>query len=148
MTSVLQELLDRHIARGTIPGGVASLDAGEPEIAAAGVMSVGGPPMRADAIVRVQSMTKAITAIAALRLVETGATAWVEITVVEGRKHQVRNMFDAVGHRVQRLRRIRYGGVELGTLRPGALRPLTPREVDRLRRAAAPRNPMKSPEIS
>jgi CubicO group peptidase (beta-lactamase class C family) len=70
MTSALQELLDRHVATGTVPGAVASLGAGEPEIAAAGLMSVGGPPMRADAIMRVQSMTKAMTAVAALRLIE------------------------------------------------------------------------------
>ena len=35
-------------------------------------MSVGGAPMRADAIMRIQSMTKAVTAVAALRLVEAG----------------------------------------------------------------------------
>jgi len=75
MTSALQELLDRHVARGTVPGAVASLGAGEPEIAAAGLMSVGGPPMRADAIMRVQSMTKAMTAVAALRLIEEGRLA-------------------------------------------------------------------------
>src|SRR6186997_2873059 len=75
MTSALQDLLDRHVAAGTVPGAVASLGAGEPEIATAGLMSVGGPPMRADAIVRVQSMTKAMTAVAALRLVEAGRLA-------------------------------------------------------------------------
>jgi 23S rRNA pseudouridine2605 synthase len=80
---------------------------------------------------------------ARVRLLEAGTNAWVEVTVVEGRKHQVRHMFDAVGHRVQRLRRIRYGGVELGPLPPGALRSLTPREVERLRTAARPRNPLK-----
>ena len=70
------------------------------------------------------------------RLVEAGRNAWVEVTVVEGRKHQVRDMLAAVGHSVQRLRRIRYGGVELGDLPPGAVRALTPAEVGRLRRAA------------
>jgi CubicO group peptidase (beta-lactamase class C family) len=35
-------------------------------------MSVGGAPMRADAIMRIQSMTKAVTTVAALRLVEAG----------------------------------------------------------------------------
>jgi pseudouridine synthase len=60
----------------------------------------------------------------------------VEVTVVEGRKHQVRDMLAAVGHPVQRLRRIRYGGVDLGDLPPGAVRPLTPAEVARLRKAA------------
>jgi 23S rRNA pseudouridine2605 synthase len=71
------------------------------------------------------------------RLVEGGPSSWVEITVVEGRKHQVRDMLAAVGHPVQRLRRIRYGGVALGPLPPGAVRPLTRPEVERLRRASS-----------
>lgn len=72
MTSALQDLLERHVASGTIPGVVASLGTAEPEIVAAGAMSVGGAPMRADAIMRMKSMTKAITAVAAMRLVEGG----------------------------------------------------------------------------
>jgi CubicO group peptidase (beta-lactamase class C family) len=72
MTSALQDLLERHVASGTVPGAVASLGTTEAEIVAAGAMSVGGAPMRADAIMRVQSMTKAVTTISALRLVESG----------------------------------------------------------------------------
>jgi CubicO group peptidase (beta-lactamase class C family) len=72
MTSALQYLLERHVAGGTVPGVVASLGTAEPEIVVAGTMSVGGSPMRADAIMRIQSMTKAVTAVAALRLVEAG----------------------------------------------------------------------------
>ena len=72
MTSALQDLLERHVASGTVPGVVASLGIAEPEIMAAGAMSVGGAPMRADAIMRIQSMTKAVTTVAALRLVEAG----------------------------------------------------------------------------
>ena len=72
MTSPLQDLLDRHVASGTVPGVVASLGRAEPEIVAAGAMSMGGPPMRDDAVMRIQSMTKAVTAVAALRLVEAG----------------------------------------------------------------------------
>ncbi|HEX5013068.1 MAG TPA: serine hydrolase domain-containing protein [Candidatus Limnocylindrales bacterium] len=72
MSSALQELLDRHVANGTVPGAVASLGKAEPEIAVAGVMSVGGERMREDAVFRLQSMTKAVTAVAALRLVEAG----------------------------------------------------------------------------
>ena len=75
MTSALQDLLERHVASGTVPGAVASLGGAEPEIAAAGTMSVGGAPMRADAIMRIQSMTKAVTTVAALRLVEAGRMA-------------------------------------------------------------------------
>ena len=72
MNAGLQELLVRHIEAGTIPGAVALLGSGEVEVAAAGVASVGGWPMRADAIMRIQSMTKVITSTAALRLVEAG----------------------------------------------------------------------------
>jgi CubicO group peptidase (beta-lactamase class C family) len=72
MTSALRGLLERHVASGTVPGAVASLGTAEPEIVAAGAMSVSGAPMRADAIMRVMSMTKAVTTVAALRLVEAG----------------------------------------------------------------------------
>src|SRR5829696_7973030 len=75
MTSALQDLLERHVTNGTVPGAVASLGKAEPEVAAAGAMSVGGAPMRADAIMRIMSMTKAVTAVAALRLVEAGRLA-------------------------------------------------------------------------
>jgi CubicO group peptidase (beta-lactamase class C family) len=68
----LTELLGRRIADGTVPGAVALLGAGDAEVVAAGTASMGGAPMRADAILRIQSMTKAITAVAALRLVEAG----------------------------------------------------------------------------
>ena len=70
--AVIRDLLDRHIADGTIPGAVAIVGADDAEVVAAGVMSVGGSPMRPDAIMRIQSMTKVVTATAALRLVEAG----------------------------------------------------------------------------
>jgi CubicO group peptidase (beta-lactamase class C family) len=71
--SPLQELLSRHVEAGTIPGAVALLGAGDGvDLVTAGVASVGGRPMRDDAIMRIQSMTKVITAVAALRLVAAG----------------------------------------------------------------------------
>ena len=72
MNNALQELLARHVAAGTIPGAVALMGGENAEVVTAGVASVGGGPMDADAIVRIQSMTKAITSVAALRLVEAG----------------------------------------------------------------------------
>jgi CubicO group peptidase (beta-lactamase class C family) len=72
VSAALRELLIRHVDTGVIPGGVALLDAGNVEVAAAGVASVGGDPMGEDAIMRIQSMTKAVTSVAALRLVEAG----------------------------------------------------------------------------
>jgi CubicO group peptidase (beta-lactamase class C family) len=69
---MLQELLIRHVNAGTMPGGVAVLGAGSAEVVTAGVASIGGGPMGEDAIIRIQSMTKPITSVAALRLVEAG----------------------------------------------------------------------------
>jgi len=72
VSTALQDLLTRHVDAGTIPGGVALLGAGNAELVTAGVASVGGDPMGENAIMRIQSMTKAITSVAALRLVEVG----------------------------------------------------------------------------
>ena len=72
MSSALQDLLARHVDAGTIPGAVAVLGGAEPEVVAVGEAAVGGPAMRPDAIMRIQSMTKAVIAVAALRLVESG----------------------------------------------------------------------------
>jgi 23S rRNA pseudouridine2605 synthase len=60
----------------------------------------------------------------------------VEIALHEGRQRQVRNMFDAVGHPVVRLRRIRIGPISDETLTTGHYRELTAAELTRLRRAA------------
>ena len=72
VSAALRELFVRHVDVGTIPGGVALLGAGNARVVTAGVASVGGGPMGEDAIMRIQSMTKAITSVAALRLVEAG----------------------------------------------------------------------------
>jgi len=61
---------------------------------------------------------------------------WLQVTVVEGRTHLVRRMCEAVGHRVDKLARVRFGPVALGTLPPGAWRDVTPRELAALRAAA------------
>jgi CubicO group peptidase (beta-lactamase class C family) len=72
VATALRELISRHVESGTMPGAVALLGAEEPEMVTVGVASIGGAPMAADAIMRVQSMTKVITAVAALRLVAAG----------------------------------------------------------------------------
>src|SRR5579859_1178057 len=72
MSTALRDLLIRHVDAGTVPGAVALLGAGNAEVVTAGVASVGGDPMGEDAIMRIQSMTKAITSVAALRLVDAG----------------------------------------------------------------------------
>lgn len=71
--------------------------------------------------------------------------ALVQLVMTEGRKREVRRMFAAVGHPVERLARVAFGGVELGELRQGNWRFLTQQEVGRLHaavegRRGAPRN--------
>ena len=70
MVSELEGFLVRHVEAGTVPGAVALRGGRDPEVVAVGAASIGGDPMREDAIMRIQSMTKAITSVAALRLVE------------------------------------------------------------------------------
>jgi pseudouridine synthase len=56
----------------------------------------------------------------------------IELTLHEGRKHQVKRMCTAVGHPVRRLHRSRYAGLALEGLEPGRWRVLEPSEVARL----------------
>ncbi len=61
------------------------------------------------------------------------ANSWLEITIREGRKHQVKRMLEAVGHVVIKLMRIRMGPLSLGNLGSGEFRFLTDREANALR---------------
>lgn len=61
------------------------------------------------------------------------ANSWLEITIREGRKHQVKRMLESVGHPVIKLMRIRMGPLSLGHLAPGEFRFLTDREANTLR---------------
>ena len=62
----------------------------------------------------------------------------LELTLHEGRKHQVKRMCEAVGHPVLRLHRSRYASLTVEGLEPGAWRELEPSEVKRLRRLLQP----------
>jgi len=61
------------------------------------------------------------------------ANSWVEITIKEGRKRQVRRMFDRVGHSVIKLKRVRTGNLSLGDLPEGKFRHLTLDEISGLK---------------
>ena len=57
----------------------------------------------------------------------------VLISIHEGRNRQVRRMIAAVGHQVVHLRRVRFGPIDLGRMKPGEWRELTPAEVEKLK---------------
>jgi pseudouridine synthase len=73
------------------------------------------------------------TAPAGLRLVRRAQNPWYEVRLMEGRQNQVRIMFKHFGRLVEKLKRIRIGFLELGGLRPGQYRALTPAEAARFR---------------
>ena len=60
------------------------------------------------------------------------ANSWVEITIHEGRKRQVRRMIDHTGRSVIKLKRVRVGNLGLGDLPLGSFRHLTLEEVKAL----------------
>jgi len=72
---------------------------------------------------------------ARIDLRKAGTNSWLEARVHEGRKHLVRRMFAALGYPVLKLRRIGFGGIELGSLPSGRYRNLTAAELRTLRRA-------------
>lgn len=63
----------------------------------------------------------------------TRLNSWIELTVFEGRNHLVKRMCQAIGHPVQKLKRIEFAGLKLGALKPGEWRHLTEREVAELK---------------
>jgi 23S rRNA pseudouridine2605 synthase len=79
------------------------------------------------------------TAPAGLKLTHRAQNPWYEVRLIEGRKNQIREMFKHFGRLVEKLKRVRVGFLDLGPLKPGEFRYLTPEEVERFRRAAAKR---------
>jgi len=63
------------------------------------------------------------------RTVQLKTATRLTITIHEGRKRQIRKMFDAVGHPVITLKRLAYGKLQLGSLKVGAYRYLEPGEL-------------------
>lgn len=64
----------------------------------------------------------------------------VELTIHEGRNHQVKKMFEAVGLMVDKLSRTRFGTLDLSGLNPGEARRLNKKEIRQLYNAAVNEN--------
>ncbi|HSA92784.1 MAG TPA: pseudouridine synthase [Terriglobales bacterium] len=85
-----------------------------------------------------RKLPAATTAPARVKLLHDAPNPWYEVTLIEGRNRQIRRMFEAIGHHVEKIRRVKYGPLELD-VPPGASRALTPAEVAGLRAAASGR---------
>src|SRR4051812_7917022 len=77
------------------------------------------------------------TAPAQIRVIKEADNPWLEVTLHEGRNRQIRKMFEEIGHHVEKIRRVRYGPLELD-LSPGESRILTSQEITKLQRATEP----------
>lgn len=91
-------------------------------------------------------LEEGVTAPAVVRLVKgSDLNDWISVTIHEGKNRQVRRMCEAVSLSVVRLRRVRYGCLEIGALKPGQFRHLTEAEVNELLQPgpASPPEPQK-----
>ena len=59
-----------------------------------------------------------------------------ELTIFEGKNHEVKNMMSDLGHEVRKLHRKSFGNIELGSLNPGEYRSLKVHEIKQLRQEA------------
>jgi len=69
-----------------------------------------------------------------IKSLKIGENPWYEVTLHQGRNQQIRRMFQAIGHPVEKLRRVRIGFLEDEKLRPGEWRFLTEHEINQFRR--------------
>ena len=75
---------------------------------------------------------------------DTGPRATLLITLREGRNRQVRKMCEAIGHPVDRLKRVAIGPIRDARLKVGQWRELTPAEVQKLRAATKKPNSLEA----
>jgi 23S rRNA pseudouridine2605 synthase len=74
-----------------------------------------------------------------IKLVRDATNPWYEITLIEGRNRQIRRMFEQVGHHVEKIKRVRYGPLDLD-VEPGKVRSLRADEVKQLKSATTVQN--------
>jgi 23S rRNA pseudouridine2605 synthase len=90
--------------------------------------------LRGGVSISIEKGRRVRTAPATIRLTKEANNPWYEVTLIEGRNREIRRMFEAIGHHVEKIKRVRYGPLTLD-VPPGEFRPLTAQEVDRLRTA-------------
>jgi 23S rRNA pseudouridine2605 synthase len=69
-----------------------------------------------------------------IKPIKSGDNPWFEVTLHQGRNQQIRRMFQAIGHPVEKLQRVRIGFLEDKKLRPGTWRFLSEQEIGQFKR--------------
>ena len=82
-----------------------------------------------------------------IEMLKAGGNSWLRVILYEGKNHQIKKMFETVGHPVSKLRRIAFAFLTTKGLKPGEFRYLNPVEIERLQRGdykfLKPLNPFK-----
>ena len=76
------------------------------------------------------------------------SNSWLEITIHEGKKHQIKRMVEACGHRVMRIKRIGFGPLQLRNLPLGSCRYATDTEANALRGILRRKTIKTTPQLS
>ncbi|MFH1624781.1 MAG: pseudouridine synthase [Pseudomonadota bacterium] len=84
-------------------------------------------------------LSDGITSWAKLKFVRTikGKSRW-EVSIYEGKKRQIKRMFESLGHSVYGLKRTRFGSLKLEKLGPGKYRFLRDQEIRDLKQLTGP----------
>jgi 23S rRNA pseudouridine2605 synthase len=90
--------------------------------------------LRAGISIQAEGGRRVKTAPAKIRPIRQADNPWFEVTLIEGKNRQIRRMFEAIGHHVEKIKRVRYGPLQLD-VPPGKFRHLTLKEVSRLKSA-------------
>jgi 23S rRNA pseudouridine2605 synthase len=105
------------------------------------VVKVAGKPsaeglakLRAGVFIPADRGRRVKTVPAKIRAVRESENPWYEVTLIEGRNRQIRHMFEEIGHHVEKIKRVKYGPLQLD-VPPGKYRRLTLAEVARLKSA-------------
>jgi len=64
-----------------------------------------------------------------IKIIKVNKNTWLELSIIEGKKHVIRRLFKAIGHFVMRLKRIAIGPIRDNNLKPGQFRQLTEKEI-------------------
>ena len=103
------------------------------------LVKIGGKPpepalarLRAGITIPLGDGRRVKTSPAKIRLAEDAPNPWYEVILIEGRNRQIRRMFEAIGHHVEKIKRTKLGPLVLD-LPPGRFRPLTVKEVAQLK---------------